>query len=291
MNQKSTTSSTSTRPRHATYATSGQLDLFLDAVIPTGENPALWTPRDIWVRANQRLLEHLNEDRRFERKATRQINHEELARYYSAFSNTPDGGMIVYGIENKGNIVGCSQLSIDQLNKVESCHLTLCPMSRPEFKKVPVIVDGGQQFCLSIYIPYVGKLVETNKGEAWIRYGESIHKMSEEEKRDFRSTRQEITFELDVANYAYPSDFDLKIIQDFCDAYRNREGPKSWSNEEVLIDRHLLKTNEGTLRPLNSLVLMAARDPRFTIPGCRIRIQRFATEDRGCRRRLLATKR
>lgn len=48
-----------------------------------------------------------------------------------------------------------------------------------------------------------------------------------------------------------------------------------------MIDRHLLKRADGTVRPLNSLVLIAARDPRLTLPGCRIRIQRFATEEEG----------
>jgi ATP-dependent DNA helicase RecG len=105
--------------------------------------------------------------------------------------------------------------------------------------------------------------------------------MSEEEKRDFRSTRQELSFEMEVAPYVYPHDFDLRIIQDFCDAYRQKEGQKHWTNEEVLIDRHLLLKDNVIIKPLNSLVLMAARDPRKTIPGCRVRIQRFGTQQEG----------
>lgn len=48
-----------------------QLDL------PFGDEPfeaaaaALWTPRDIWVRLDQRVIEYLGEDRRFERKGNR----------------------------------------------------------------------------------------------------------------------------------------------------------------------------------------------------------------------------
>jgi ATP-dependent DNA helicase RecG len=106
--------------RHSIYGVSTQLDFFLDYALPTDDNPALGTPRDIWVRANQRLFEFLKEDRRFERKGTRQISLDELATYYSCFSNTPDGGMIVYGIEDKGKIIGCSQINVDQLNRIES---------------------------------------------------------------------------------------------------------------------------------------------------------------------------
>ncbi len=257
-----------------------QLSFPFDGLFTAEDNEALWTPRDIWVRANQRLLEYFDEDRRFERKAGK-LHFDDIATYYSAFSNTPDGGMIVFGINDDGTIVGCSNLSAPQLNKLENFHLNLCPQARPEFRRVPVVVNGEPDFCVAIYIPYIGRLVETNKDEAWIRYGDSKHKMSEPEKQDFRATRQETSFEMEIASYNYPDDFDLHIIQDFCDAYRGREGQKSWTNEEVLIDRHLLKHAEGKLRPLNSLVLMAAKDPRISIPGCRVRIQRFATEQEG----------
>ena len=253
-----------------------QLDLpFEESVVP-GENPALWTPRDIWVRLNQRVLEYLKEDRRFERKGCKKVDLDDLATYHSTFSNTPDGGLIVFGIENNGDIVGCNSLSNDQLNKIEASHLNLCPMSRPEFKRISVVINGEIDFCYAIFIPYVGKLVETNKAEAWIRYGESRHKMSEEEKRDYRATRQELSFELDIAPYKFPKDFDLRVIHDFCDAYRQRETRPNWSDEEILIDRHLVRKVDGILKPLNALVLMAARDPSLSIPGCRVRIQRFA---------------
>lgn len=262
--------------------TEEQFDLPFDSLFAVGENPALWNPRDIWVRLSQRLIEHFKEDRRIERKGCKKLHWDELATYYSTFSNTPDGGLLVFGIEDDGEIVGCNGLSVDQLNQIESCHLTRCPQARPEFKRIPVIVAEKEDFCVSIYVPYVGRLVETNKGESWIRYGDSRHKMSEEEKRDFRATRQELSFEMEIAPYRWPEEFELHTIQDFCDAFREREGKKGWTNNEVLLDRHLLTRDESRkLVPLNSLVLLAARDPRKSIPGCRVRIQRFATLEEG----------
>jgi ATP-dependent DNA helicase RecG len=62
--------------------------------------------------------------------------------------------------------------------------------------------------------------------------------------------------------------------------YREREGV-GFSNEELLIDRHLLKKEDGKLKPLNGLVLLAAKDPGLSVPGCRLRVQRFATEAEG----------
>lgn len=259
-----------------------QFDLDFDSEQPTVmDNPALWTPRDIWVHLNQGILETFKEDRRLERKNHVKPSLDDLALYLSTFSNTPDGGLLIYGVANNGIVEGCP-FTVNQLNDVESSHIDRCPGAKPEFKKVPVIVDGKQQFCFAIFAPYVGTLVETNKGEAWIRYGESVHKMSEEEKQDFRSTRQELSFEQTVApSYQYPADFDLRVVQDFCDKYREKEIKPDWSNEEVLIDRHLLRRIDGIVRPLNTLVLMASKDPGMAIPGCRVRVQRFESNVEG----------
>jgi len=242
----------------------------------------MWTPRDIWLHLNQRYIPAFKEDRRTEYKNHKKPDLDDLATYYSAFSNTPDGGVIVYGVADNGTIHGCNHFSSHHLNAVENCHVDRCPMAKPEFKRIPVVVDGRQSFCLAIYVPYIGRLVETSKGEAWIRYGESRHKMSEEEKQDFRSTRQELSFELTAASvFEYPRDFDLRIIQDFCDSFREREQRPDWTNEDVLVDRNLLVRSGATLKPANALVLMAAIRPGLAIPGCRVRVQRFDTITEG----------
>jgi ATP-dependent DNA helicase RecG len=141
---------------------------------------ALWTPRDIWVHLTQRYIPVFKEDRRVEYKNHKNPDLNDLATYYSAFSNTPDGGVVVYGVVDKtGEILGCHHFSTQQLNEIESCHTERCPGAKPEFKRVPVVVNNSPSFCIAIYVPYVGKLVETNRGEAWIRYGESRHEMSD----------------------------------------------------------------------------------------------------------------
>lgn len=258
-----------------------QLDLPFDAVFLPGENPALWSPREIWVKLNQRMMEAFSEDRRIDYKSGLSVNLDDLATYISMFSNIPDGGVIVFGANSKGVAHGCSKLASSLINALEQCHLQRCPQAKPEFKRIPVIVEGKNDFCIAIYIPYVSKLVETNKGEAYTRYGDSKHKMSEEEKRDFRSTRQELSFEMDIASYKFPDEFDLRIVQDFCDSFRAKEGRPTWNNDEILLDRHLLRRVDNQLKPTNAFVLLAAKDPRKTIPGCRVRIQRFATSGEG----------
>lgn len=167
-----------------------QFSLPFDYVFEPDEHPGLWTPRDIWVKINHRLLRYFAEGKRIDYKSGRKVDFEDLAIFYSMFSNSLDGGVLVYGADSAGIPHGCSKMLERSLNNIEKLHLTMCPQAKPEFKRFPVIVDNQTDFCIAIYLPYVGKLIETNKEEAWIRYGDSRHKMSGEEKRDFRSTRE-----------------------------------------------------------------------------------------------------
>lgn len=256
-----------------------QLHFDFEGVSPL-DNLALWTPRDIWLKLSQHVLEQFAEDRRIERKAGRDVDFADLATYLSTFSNTPDGGLLVFGVTDNGTITGCEWETTMQ-NRVETAHLKFCPMAKPEFKRVAVVVDGKQEYCLAAYCPYVGVLVETNKGEAYIRYGSSRHKMSEEEKQDFRATQRELSFEQMQAPYDFEDEFQNRIILDFCEEFRQRENKPDWTTREILLDRNLIREINRELVPTNALVLLAAKRPSKTIPGCRLRVQRFAGVEEG----------
>lgn len=258
-----------------------QLNFPFDEPFAVSDVPDLWTPREIWVRFTQRMIPYFGEDRRIEYKVTPKLHWDDLASYYSAFSNSPDGGVLCIGVADNGTCAGCRNLSADQLNRIETFHIQSCPSAKPEVKRIPIVVDDKKDFLVLVYVPYCGRLVETNKSEAWVRLGDTKRKMSEEEKRDFRATRNETSFELEEAGYNYPDDFRAGIIQDFCDQFRQREMRPEWTNEEILIDRHLIRKNGQRLSPLNSLVLLAAKDASRTIPGCRVRVQRFDDDNEG----------
>lgn len=257
-----------------------QFLLPFDDVAEPVDIPALWTPRDIWVHLNQRSLKFFAEGRRIDFKtANNKIDIEDLAIWYSMFSNTTDGDVLVFGVDSNGVTHGCSRLNETVLNRIQNFHLQHCPQAKPEFRKFPVVIENRQDFCLAVFLPYVGKLVETNKEEAWIRYGDERHKMVDEEKRDFRSTREQHAFERDLSSLKYPDDFDIRIVQDFCDKFRQREAHPDWTNEAVLEDRMLGKPVAGHFVGFNSLTLLAGKKPGMVIPGCRVRIIRFRNID------------
>ena len=89
---------------------SDQFNLKFD---PDGSPPPLelLSPHDIWERISQEDLPRYSEDRRIELKSVK-INLSDLAKYFSMFSNTsPEGGVILIGVRDHGEVEGCSSLS------------------------------------------------------------------------------------------------------------------------------------------------------------------------------------
>lgn len=191
--------------RHTTYSgrEANQLSLFDHEAGQSLE--ALWEPRDIWVRFGEELISRFREDSRVEYKSVRRVDFRSLSEYYSMYSNSAEGGCLVLGVGDTGEVEGCSALSQDKLNRIENFHIQMCPLAKPELKRLPV--QNGTDFLICIFLPYVGVLVENSQGDAFIRYGDTKHKMNDEEKHDFRSTRQQRRFEAEVSPLSYPDDF------------------------------------------------------------------------------------
>jgi ATP-dependent DNA helicase RecG len=204
-----------------------------------------------------------------------------IAEYYSMWSNTVDGGIVLFGVEDNGTVTGCGCLAQERLNRLDSFHVEMCPGASPEAKRIPVTVDGAADFVIAAYLPYRGTLVETQRGHAYIRYGDTKHQMTVEEKEDFRSTRHERSWEQRESEYEYPRDFSRAILIEYCTNFRERERKPDWTAEDILEDRQLLVRRGNEIRPLNALLLLAANNPRKTIPGCRVRVQRFSTLTEG----------
>jgi ATP-dependent DNA helicase RecG len=260
-------------------ADSKQLDMFEQE----RDHIGTWSPREIWLRLDATNVKDFSEDSRIERKSAPKAESErDMAEYYSMWSNTVDGGIILLGVSDSGDLEGVAgRISQDKINRLEALHTQFCPDARPEFKRIGVRINEVSDFVISIFLPYRGFLVETNKGEALIRRGSTKHKMMPEEKDDFRSTRHERSWEQRTSHLVYPGDLDTNIVQSLADNFRQIEAKPDWSNEDVLIDRNLLVEEDGKLHVTNALVLVASKSPRKAIPGVRVRIQRFPGAEEG----------
>ena len=70
-----------------------QLDMF----VTEGDHLATWSPREIWLRLNEMNFRQFSEDSRVERKGAEKAKRaSEVAEYFSMWSNTVEGGVILF---------------------------------------------------------------------------------------------------------------------------------------------------------------------------------------------------
>jgi len=241
---------------------------------------ALLTPDDIWQRVDESLLTRLAEDPRIERKQS--IHGKELGEYYSMWANTaPYGGLMVIGQHNKGSFTGCVRFSTAEINRLDEAGAYHCPDARTECKRVSVHnLDGNLDFVLLIRVFCHGrKVVKTLSGDAYIRRGESIIKMTVDQARELESALGQGDHEQDSVELKFPSDFRVELVRAYCDGLIRRKGlSETHSTEELLTQTRLGRTITEKFVPNIACALLFAKDPLLVIPGCKVRIIRFDGE-------------
>ena len=116
--------------------------------------PALWSVEDIYTHANTRVFKTLKEDRRIERKSAN-VNARTLGDYFSMWSNTPEGGILVVGIENDGAITGLRNFSETIINEIEDCPRVYCPDAKSESRRVQVENNRGNvDYVIVFWVQY-----------------------------------------------------------------------------------------------------------------------------------------
>jgi len=159
-----------------------QLSLSFQAVFP------LLSPDDIYQNANQTLLAVLNEDRRIERKPAG-THGRVIGEYHSMWANTsPEGGIVVLGMENDGTFSGCARLSQSELNDREKAAHIYCPDALVDSKRVAVINEQGHEdFVLVFRTCYrEDKVVCDVSGNAFSRVADEKHKLTADEVHELK---------------------------------------------------------------------------------------------------------
>lgn len=261
-----------------------QLRLF-ESDKSTHQKAALLSVDALYERASQELLQALKEDRRIERKPPSLLKSHHLADYFSMWANTgADGGLIAVGISDDGGAIGCSSIEVEHLNRLEKEAHDQCPDAKFQTKRVNVLreTDNQPDFIQLYRVRFHPKrVVHTVRGEAFVRLGESKHKLTHDEITELQNEKGEISIEQEVCDqYSFPEDFDPQLIEEFATTMRMNL-TQSISVEEIFANRRLGKLNEGKLIPNAACVLVFAKDPRFSFPGLKIQLMRFEGEREG----------
>ncbi|RXF67554.1 ATP-binding protein [Hansschlegelia zhihuaiae] len=238
----------------------------------------LLTADEIYEKIASLSIVDVKEDRRVERKPAG-ISARSLGEYFSIFANTsPDGGVLLIGVEDDGLISGCAKSDQKHLNELERAGDTFCPDARYECKTVRLNnSSGNEDSILAVRIYYrPDRVVETTDGHAWIRRGESKKKLTDEEKHDLRNIKGQLDLEREPVALSYPEDFKASLIAQFVANVRAaRNLPETLQTDEILELRRLGKIVNGFFKPNLACALLFAKDPELVVPGCRIRFFRF----------------
>jgi len=242
----------------------------------------LLSVEEIFDNASQDLLSRVEEDPRFERKPVG-VHTDHLSTYISMFANTkPDGGIIAVGVSDDGQFLGCLSASTKHLNDIERTGDIYCPSAKLDIKRIPINRDDGEEDLVLLFRVHYSdnKVILTVKDEGFIRSGGSRKKLSPAEVRELRSEKGEVPLERErVRALAYPADFDMELVTQFADAFRENRGLDSRHTiEDILVLRHLGSFEDSNFVPNLACALTFANDPAIVVPGCRIRFLRFEGE-------------
>ena len=250
----------------------------------TFEETAVMTVDELWQAATPDVIRLLKENRRVERKPAR-IHAPELAEYFSMWANTSvEGGLIAIGISDDGKFLGCLSADTKHINRLESEAHTICPDAHVDCKQVRIQRDknGADDFLLLFRVQYhPRRVIHTTKGDAFIRLGESKHKLTPDEIRDLQNDKGEVRVEQELyPSYKYPKDFDANLLADFFKNAREMLS-ESHDDEEILVNRRLGQMKDGQFIPNVACVLLFAAEPLTSFPGAKIRFFRFMGETEG----------
>jgi ATP-dependent DNA helicase RecG len=241
----------------------------------------LLSPDEIFKNANQDLLVQLKEDRRIERK-TAKTHAKQLGEYFCMWANTtPDGGLLVLGMEANGSISGCSLLSNGELNDREKASYIYCSESRTDSRRIPVRNIAGNEDFVVLFRTYYAesKLIEDSSKNSYVRVGDEKHRLTDEEKYEYRINKGQIDLEQELTPVKFPEDFKIDQMNTFTDGvHRIRALSQHHSLEEIMIQRRLGKMDGNLFIPNKACVLLFAKDPEFLFPGCKIRFLRYEGE-------------
>ncbi len=253
-------------------------------------------PERLYEIADASLLRRLgrDEDSRFERKVGG-IGPRELAEYFAMWANTPEGGLIIVGQEDRGDLVGLLSLSTRQINAIEDAAPTHCPDVLFHHKRVNFNQpDGSPDFVLVFLVEaHKSRAVKTTNGKYFVRVGDKKRELrNDEEVRQLKADKGEISAELEPVELGYPRDFDIDAMDEWVRMVISKGGlsPEYQSRENVLADNRLGKQEPDGFVPNVACALLFAKRPTDAIPGARIHFLRFDGTEQGSGKNWNATK-
>jgi len=189
-------------------------------------------------------------------------DNETLAKSIVCFANT-DGGQLIIGIGNSGDIVGVEDLD-EAVRKIDDVAFNRC---EPPISILPETVDMDGEIVLIINIPKgEQRPYRTKSGLYYIRSGNRCRQASWQEVRRLYQTSESIYYDETPISKAPLGSLDMDYFIYFLEKYLDI------SPEESLIENYLinLKVITNKKKPTLAGILFFGKKPQQFIPYAKI---------------------
>lgn len=189
-------------------------------------------------------------------------DNETLAKSIVCFANT-DGGQLIIGISNSGDIVGVEDLD-EAVRKIDDVAFNRC---EPPISILPETVDMDGEIVLIINIPKgEQRPYRTKSGLYYIRSGNRCRQAAWQEVRRLYQTSESIYYDETPISKASLGSLDMDYFKYFLEKYLDI------SPEESLIENYLknLKVITNKKKPTLAGILFFGKNPQQFIPYAKI---------------------
>ena len=197
---------------------------------------------------------------------------QDLANEIASFANA-NGGIIVVGITNEGELEGFNLYGIDKLNecqKVVTNYLKPTPIYECELINIKNRKEEEDYILLFHIEPAMDFIVRNNKDEVYCRQGDSSIKLTTDQIRSLEYDKKERNFESEVLMDTTINDLDLEMVE----LYKKHIGTDV-SNIQLLKARSFLVEKRGTYHLTKAGMLLFGINPSRYFPSARIRVLKF----------------
>ncbi|AEP37256.1 RNA-binding domain-containing protein [Taylorella asinigenitalis] len=209
------------------------------------------------------------ENQHFERKSAR-TEPKEILRAIVAFANA-EGGHIVIGIEDDGEITGFKQnksKNIESYKNISLTELRDTPF-KVEYveKNIKNSKDEDDRILIVIVPPSPKRIIKMNDGTVYLRQLSNSVKLNHEQITQLEYDKGQRFFEEEIVSSATLDDLDLSIVEEF----KIKLGALQASNEDILEARNLLVKGNIT----TSALLLFGKNPSKYLPQARVKIIKY----------------
>ena len=205
---------------------------------------------------------------------------ESIIREIVAMSNSPFGGMIIFGIKDKtGEIMGLSSVDIEFVDrKAAECADNVRPPVYIQTETVCVDVDDSKKYIFIVHIEEgENKPYKTPQGEIYVKQGSNKRLLTDngEIKRLFQKSKNLLADEMEIRETTLEdidkNKFDEYFYLEFGESYIE----KGLSFEEAVKTKRVMRNGMLTLAGL----LFFGKNPQIIKPAFTIRAVSFYGND------------